>query len=55
MLYLGYQQYGISPQLVDRIKLKMKNPAVKERVKNMITGISKQEPAGYSSRAQAGA
>ncbi|ETT63390.1 stage VI sporulation protein F [Paenibacillus sp. FSL R7-0204] len=40
---MGYQQYGISPQLVDRIKLKMKNPAVKERVKNMITGISKQE------------
>ncbi|MEK5032724.1 stage VI sporulation protein F [Paenibacillus sp. FSL R7-0302] len=40
---MGYQQYGISPQLVDRIKLKMKNSAVKERVKNMITGISKQE------------
>ncbi|KWX73972.1 hypothetical protein D3C75_1111890 [compost metagenome] len=40
---MGYQQYGISPQLVDRIKLKMKNPAVKERVKNMINGISKQE------------
>ncbi|MNW70958.1 hypothetical protein D3C74_505200 [compost metagenome] len=28
---------------MDRIKLKMKNPAVKERVKNMINGISKQE------------
>ncbi|AIQ68535.1 stage VI sporulation protein F [Paenibacillus graminis] len=40
---MGYQQFGISPQLVDRIKLKMKNPAVKERVKNMINGISKQE------------
>lgn len=40
---MGYQQYGISPQLVERIKLKMKNPAVKERVKNMINGISKQE------------
>jgi uncharacterized protein YpuA (DUF1002 family) len=40
---LGYQQFGISPQLVERIKLKMKNPAVKERVKNMINGISKQE------------
>jgi uncharacterized protein YpuA (DUF1002 family) len=40
---LGYQQFGISPQLVDRIKLKMKNPAVKERIKNMINGISKQE------------
>lgn len=40
---MGYQQFGISPALVDRIKLKMKNPAVKERVKNMINGISKQE------------
>ena len=40
---MGYQQFGISPQLVDRIKLKMKNPAVKERIKNMINGISKQE------------
>lgn len=40
---MGYQQYGISPQLVERIKTKMKNPAVKERVKNMIKDISKQE------------
>lgn len=40
---MGYQQYGISQQLVERIKLKMKNPAVKERVKNMINGISKQD------------
>lgn len=40
---MGYQQYGISPQLVERIKLKMKNPAVKERIKNMIDGISKQQ------------
>ncbi len=40
---MGYQQFGISPQLVDRIKLKMKNPAIKDRIKNMINGISKQE------------
>lgn len=40
---MGYQQFGISPQLVDRIKLKMKNPAVKDRIKNMTNGISKQE------------
>lgn len=40
---MGYQQYGISPQLVERIKLKMKNPAVKERIKNMVNGVSKQE------------
>lgn len=40
---MGYQQYGISPQLVERIKTKMKNTAVKERIKNMINGVSKQE------------
>ncbi|WP_339315599.1 stage VI sporulation protein F [Paenibacillus sp. FSL R10-2734] len=40
---MGYQQFGISPQLVERIKLKMKNSAVKDRIKNMINGISKQE------------
>jgi len=40
---MSFQQYGISPQLVERIKLKMKNPAVKERIKNMINGISRQE------------
>jgi len=40
---MSYHQYGISPQLVERIKLKMKNPAIKERVKNMINGISKQD------------
>ncbi|MFE4711786.1 MULTISPECIES: stage VI sporulation protein F [Paenibacillus] len=40
---MGYQQYGISPQLVDRIKVKMKNKAVKERIKTMIEGVSKKE------------
>ncbi|KGE16729.1 stage VI sporulation protein F [Paenibacillus wynnii] len=40
---MNYQQFGISPQLVERIKLKMKNPAIKERVKNMINGISKKD------------
>lgn len=40
---LSYQQYGISPQLVERIKLKMKNPAVKERIKSLINGVSRQQ------------
>ncbi|WP_438351810.1 stage VI sporulation protein F [Paenibacillus sp. FA6] len=40
---MGYQQYGISPQLVERIKLKMKNPAMKERVKDLVHGVSKQD------------
>ncbi|SMF87918.1 Stage VI sporulation protein F [Paenibacillus uliginis N3/975] len=40
---LSYQQYGISPQLVERIKLKMKNPAYKERIKNLVQGLSKAD------------
>jgi hypothetical protein len=40
---LGYQQYGISPQLVERIKLKMKNPTTKERVKDFLHGVSKKD------------
>ncbi|MBT2286261.1 stage VI sporulation protein F [Paenibacillus polymyxa] len=40
---MGYQQYGISPQLVERIKLKMKNPAVKERIKKLIDGVTKSD------------
>lgn len=40
---MSYQQYGISPQLVERIKTKMKNPTAKERIKTMINGVSKQQ------------
>ncbi|AOZ91518.1 stage VI sporulation protein F [Paenibacillus crassostreae] len=40
---MGYQQYGISPRLVERIKLKLKNPATKERVKELVDGITKQD------------
>lgn len=43
MFKLSYVQYGISPQLVERIKAKMKNPAVKERVKAMVNGLTKQQ------------
>lgn len=38
-----YQQYGISPQLVERIKLKMKNPVVKDRIKNLVDGLTKSD------------
>ncbi|MFC7681692.1 stage VI sporulation protein F [Paenibacillus sp. GCM10028914] len=38
---MSYQQYGISPQLVERIKQKMKNPAVKDRVKAVVQDLSK--------------
>ncbi|AZK47003.1 stage VI sporulation protein F [Paenibacillus lentus] len=40
---MSYQQYGISPQLVERIKLKMKNPAVKERIKGLVDGLTKAD------------
>ncbi|MFD3258649.1 stage VI sporulation protein F [Paenibacillus lentus] len=40
---MSYQQYGISPQLVERIKLKMKNPAVKERIKGLVDGLTKSD------------
>lgn len=45
---MSYQQYGIDPELVDRIKRKMKNPLTKERIKAMLHGVSKadlQNPA----------
>lgn len=42
-LELGYQQYGISPQLVERIKLKMKNPVIKDRIKGLTQGLTKAD------------
>ncbi|WP_055107603.1 stage VI sporulation protein F [Paenibacillus ihumii] len=40
---MSYQQYGISPQLVERVKLKMKNPAVKDRIKSLVDGLTKAD------------
>jgi uncharacterized protein YpuA (DUF1002 family) len=40
---VAYQKYGISQEFVHRIKLKMKNPVVKERVKMVLADISKQD------------
>lgn len=45
---MGYQQYGISPALVARVKQKMKNSATKERIKGILDGVTKsdlQDPA----------
>ncbi|MNJ62697.1 hypothetical protein D3C77_585480 [compost metagenome] len=39
----NYQQYGISAQLVERIKTKMKNPVAKERIKKLVDGLSKSD------------
>ncbi|MEX2416542.1 MAG: stage VI sporulation protein F [Paenibacillaceae bacterium] len=40
---MAYQKYGISQEFVHRIKFKMKNPVVKERVKMVLADISKQD------------
>jgi len=40
---VGYQQYGIRPELVERVKRKLKNPAVKERMKRLLDGVTKHD------------
>lgn len=40
---MGYQDYGIPRELVERVKLKMKDPLVSERVKNLVDGITKAD------------
>lgn len=40
---LSYQQFGINPDLVERIKVKMKNPTNKERVKKLVEGLTKAD------------
>ncbi|CAM2814560.1 stage VI sporulation protein F [Paenibacillus sediminis] len=40
---MSYYQYGISPDLVERIKLKMKNPVAKERMKRALEGVTKYD------------
>ena len=40
---MGYQQYGIRPELVERVKRKLKNPAVKERMKALLDGVTKHD------------
>jgi uncharacterized protein YpuA (DUF1002 family) len=40
---MHYHQYGISDELVHRIKEKMKNPAVKDRMKRLLEGVTKAD------------
>lgn len=40
---VGYQQYGIRPELVERVKRKMKNLATKERMKALLNGVTKYD------------
>ncbi|MDF2668136.1 MAG: serine/threonine protein kinase, partial [Paenibacillus sp.] len=40
---MSYQNYGIQREFVERVKLKMKNPQVKERVKVVLDGVTKYD------------
>lgn len=40
---LGYQQYGISKDLVERVKKKLKNKELKERVKELAEDVTKED------------
>lgn len=40
---MGYQKFGIRPDLVERVKFKMKNPATKEKIKQLLDGANKYD------------
>lgn len=40
---MSYQKFGISPRLVERVKFKMKNPAVKERLRNLLSNTTRSD------------
>lgn len=40
---MSYQNYGIKPQLVERVKLKMKNPVVKDRIRLLLGHVTKYD------------
>lgn len=40
---MSYTKYGFDPAQVERIKLKMKNPETKERVKMILKGVNKYD------------
>ncbi|RAP78135.1 stage VI sporulation protein F [Paenibacillus montanisoli] len=40
---MSYTKYGIRPELVERVKVKMKNPVMKDRVKMLLNGVTKYD------------
>ncbi|MFD0713645.1 stage VI sporulation protein F [Paenibacillus sp. GCM10027626] len=40
---MSYTKYGIRPDFVERVKQKMKNKAVKDRVKQVLDGVTKAD------------
>jgi hypothetical protein len=39
----SWQKFGIRPDLVERIKFKLKNPVVKDRMKSLLDGVTKYD------------
>lgn len=39
---MRYVEYGINPQLVQLVKMKLKDPVLREQVKNMLQGVTKE-------------
>jgi hypothetical protein len=40
---VSYQDYGIRPQLVERVKYKLKNPTVKDRIRQLLGNVTKYD------------
>ncbi|MFX3633315.1 MAG: stage VI sporulation protein F [Candidatus Pristimantibacillus sp.] len=40
---MSYQKYGIRPQLVERVKTKMQNPVVKDRIRLLLGNVTKYD------------
>jgi hypothetical protein len=39
----SWQKFGIKAEFVERVKVKMKNPATKEKIKGLLDGITKYD------------
>ncbi|MFD1952744.1 stage VI sporulation protein F [Paenibacillus thailandensis] len=40
---MTYQKYGIKPELVERVKFKMKNPVTKDRIRMLVANVTKYD------------
>ncbi|MFF2484108.1 stage VI sporulation protein F [Paenibacillus sp. NPDC058071] len=40
---MSYQKYGIKPQLVERVKFKLQNPVMKDRIRFLLGNVTKYD------------
>ncbi|WP_139998201.1 MULTISPECIES: stage VI sporulation protein F [Paenibacillus] len=40
---MSYQNYGIKPQFVERVKYKLKNPVMKDRIRQLLGNVTKYD------------